>query len=112
MSLEDSIIELVAAVKANTAALKGGSSGAAASKPENKPAAKTGAKKPKHTVEEVCALLQKIKLEHSAAHAKAVINEGGFDKMVEITADSADAMFDLATEKLAELSGEGDEEGI
>lgn len=119
MSLEDAINELVSAVKANTAALKGGSAGGSekASKPENKPAGKaaaSGSKKSKHTVEEVCALLQKIKQEHGASEAKSVINDAGFEKMVEITAADADKVFQLATEKLEELEGgaEGDEDGI
>jgi hypothetical protein len=105
MSLEIAIQDLVAAVKANTAALTGGaaaSTGATETKAtaKTKPAAKAEvAKGPSR--EDLVALLTEVKEKLGAAEAKAIIAKLGAAKMAEIGDDMIGKGFKLATEKLA-----------
>lgn len=98
MSLEEALAKNTAALEANTAALKGA-----------KPAATTGttggaAKGNKHSLEEVTALMTKVKEKFDVETAKGIIKKyGGADKLKDITdLSKLDAVFDAGTKKLAE----------
>lgn len=119
MSLEQALAANTAAIEALTAALQAGGSVPAATTTE-KPASTgkttraaagktTKASKPAHTPEECQAVLIKIKDEHGIEHAKEILAEHGIDKMANIKADQADAVFASAEAKYAELSAGGDE---
>ena len=114
-SIEELITELTAAVKANTAALKGGassgdtkSSTTSTKTTNNKPPATTT--KGKRTVEEASALIQKINDEHGKEEARGVLRACGIGKLAELTTALADKVFKAATEKLAELDSGSDDE--
>ena len=113
MSLEESILKLVAALEANTAAIglapapsagKAATSAAtdkAAASTSSKPA-KPAAYEAKHSHEEMAAALGEVKERFGAPAAKAIISEvGGKAKMAEITDPKAiDAVYDAAKAKL------------
>ena len=105
MSLEQKIEALTAAIEANTAALKAGG-GAAASTSKATATKTTKEEKPKapaHTREEMAALVRKVKAEKGEDAAKGIIKEvGGVEKLADIPDAKIDAVFDAATEKLAE----------
>lgn len=109
MSLEESILKLVAAIEANTAALgvvpAAGKSAAAPA--AEKAASTTKPSKPagytaQHSHEEMAAALGEVKEKFGAPAAKAIIKEtGGKDKMAEITdPKTIDAVYDAAKAKL------------
>jgi hypothetical protein len=111
MSLEESILKLVAALEANTAAIGlvpasgGKTTSAAAPAPADKPKAdkpKAAAYEAKHSHEEMAAALGEVKEKFGAPAAKAIISEvGGKAKMAEITdAKVIDAVYDAAKAKL------------
>lgn len=107
------------ALNANTEALGGAASpAAAAGKPAAKPAAgKTGAakpaagktNKPQHTQDEVTALLNKVKDEHGIEAARELFSDVA-PKMSQIPADKLDEVFGRATEFLANQEAGGGEE--
>ena len=110
MSLEESILKLVAAIEANTAALgvvpAAGKAAAPAASTE-KAASTTKPSKPagytaQHSHEEMAAALGEVKEKFGAPAAKAIIKEtGGKDKMAEITdPKTIDAVYDAAKAKL------------
>ena len=114
MSLEESILKLVAALEANTAAI-GLAPAPSAGKPAATPAAtdkaaastsskpaKPAAYEAKHSHEEMAAALGEVKERFGAPAAKAIISEvGGKAKMAEITDPKAiDAVYDAAKAKL------------
>ena len=107
MSLEESILKLVAAIEANTAALGVVPAPSKAAAPSTEKAA--SASKPakaayeaKHSHEEMAAALGEEKEKFGAPAAKAIIKEtGGKDKMAEITdPKTIDAVYDAAKAKL------------
>lgn len=107
MSLEESILKLVAAIEANTAALGVVPAPSKAAAPSTEKAA--SASKPakaayeaKHSHEEMAAALGEVKEKFGAPAAKAIIKEtGGKDKMAEITdPKTIDAVYDAAKAKL------------
>ena len=121
MSLEESILKLVAALEANTAAIglaPAPSAGKAATPAAtgkaatpaatNKAAASTStpakpaAYEAKHSHEEMAAALGEVKEKFGAPAAKAIISEvGGKAKMAEIVNPKAiDAVYDAAKAKL------------
>ena len=112
MSLEESILKLVAALEANTAAIglaPAPSAGKAATPAATgKPAASTStpakpaAYEAKHSHEEMAAALGEVKEKFGAPAAKAIISEvGGKAKMAEIVNPKAiDAVYDAAKAKL------------
>ena len=113
MSLEESILKLVAAIEANTAALGvvPAPSKAAAAPAGEKAASTTKPSKPagytaQHSHEEMAAALGEVKEKVGAPAAKAIIKGvGGKDKMAEITdPKTIDATYDAAKEKL-EVAG-------
>ena len=109
MSLEESILKLVAALEANTAAIgvvpAAGKAAAPAASTEKAASASKPAKaayEAKHSHEEMAAALGEVKEKFGAPAAKAIIKEtGGKDKMAEITDPKAiDAVYDAAKAKL------------
>lgn len=108
MSLEESILKLVAAIEANTAALGVVPAPGKAAAPSTEKAA--SASKPakaagytaQHSHEEMAAALGEVKEKFGAPAAKAIIKEtGGKDKMAEITdPKTIDAVYDAAKAKL------------
>ena len=113
MSLEESILKLVAALEANTAAIglaPAPSAGKAATPAATDKAAASTSSKPakpaayeaKHSHEEMAAALGEVKERFGAPAAKAIISEvGGKAKMAEITDPKAiDAVYDAAKAKL------------
>lgn len=107
MSLEESILKLVAALEANTAAIGLAATPAATDKPAastSTPAkpAKPAAYEAKHSHEEMAAALGEVKEKFGAPAAKAIISEvGGKAKMAEIVDPKAiDAVYDAAKAKL------------
>jgi hypothetical protein len=122
MSVDAQIAALIAALNANTEALKANASGAAtttaaADKPTGKGKATAETKKadePKITQDQVNAALIKIKDDFGMEHAKTVISEHGkVAKMSEIKPAQFQAVFDAAVAKHAELTAEaaGEEGG-
>lgn len=117
MSIETLITDLIAAINANTAALK---SAPVAEKPAKAAeAAPTPApeekKKPEpnkqRSGEEITAALNELKDKFGAAHAKGVITGLGFTKLAELLQDGTknDAAYDAAKAKFAELTKEAEE---
>ncbi len=107
MSLEESILKLVAAIEANTAALGVVPAPGKAAAPSTEKAASTSkpakaAYEAKHSHEEMAAALGEVKEKFGAPAAKAIIKEtGGKDKMAEITdPKTIDAVYDAAKAKL------------
>ena len=107
MSLEESILKLVAAIEANTAALGVVPAPSKAAAPSTEKAASTSkpakaAYEAKHSHEEMAAALGEVKEKFGAPAAKAIIKEtGGKDKMAEITdPKTIDAVYDAAKAKL------------
>lgn len=82
---------------------KGSSKGAGKSKKED------DAGKPKHTKQEMVALLSELSDKKSKTVAKEIINEvGGVDKMKDIPADKYDAVVEAAE---AALNDSGEDQG-
>lgn len=104
MSLEDRIVALTAAIEANTAAL-GGAKAPAAAAGKTAATKPTKAAAPAHTREELASLFSEFKaVEGGTDAAKAVVSEvGKVSKSKDIPDNLIDAVFDAATEKLAEL---------
>ena len=107
MSLEESILKLVAAIEANTAALGVVPAPSKAAAPSTEKAASTSkpakaAYEAKHSHEEMAAALGEVKEKFGAPAAKAIISEtGGKAKMAEITdPKTIDAVYDAAKAKL------------
>lgn len=109
MSLEESILKLVAALEANTAAIGLTPSGKSATPPAEKATtsasskpAKPAAYEAKHSHEEMAAALGEVKEKFGAPAAKAIIKDvGGKDKMAEITDPKAiDATYEAAKAKM------------
>lgn len=114
MSLEESILKLVAALEANTAAIglapAPAAGKAATPAATNKAAASTSTSTPakpaayeaKHSHEEMAAALGEVKEKFGAPAAKAIISGvGGKAKMAEIVDPKAiDAVYDAAKAKL------------
>ena len=107
MSLEESILKLVAAIEANTAALGVVPAPSKVAAPSTEKAASTSkpakaAYEAKHSHEEMAAALGEVKEKFGAPAAKAIIKEtGGKDKMAEITdPKTIDAVYDAAKAKL------------
>lgn len=113
MSIESALAELTAAVKENTAALKGAkaTTGAASSGSTGKPAAKTASYKAKHTVEEAHALMARVREDHGIPAAKEIVSSLGYSLMKDITKpEDIDKLFDAAEAKLNEEGGGGGQE--
>lgn len=114
-TLEQLITALTAAVEANTAALLGGaapapakSGTAAKSGTTSKPAA---AKGPKHSVDQVHALVTKIGSEFGKDAARKVLKDSaGLARLAEVTDANADKVFAAATAAWEELSAGGDDQ--
>ena len=107
MSLEESILKLVAALEANTAAIGVVPAAGKAAAPSTEKAASTSkpakaAYTAQHSHEEMAAALGEVKEKFGAPAAKAIIKEtGGKDKMAEITdPKTIDAVYDAAKAKL------------
>ena len=116
MSVDAKIDALIAALNANTEALKAAGTGTAATasaeksetKPKGKGAAATKEDAPKITQDQVNAALIKIKDDFGMDEAKKVIKEfGKVDKMAEIKPAQYQAVYDAAVAKHAELSEGG-----
>lgn len=114
MSIDVQIAALIAALNANTEALKaaGGSAPAATTEKATKAKAeKTKDETPKITQEQVNAALIKIKDDFGMPEAKKIITDvGGVEKMAEIKPAEYQAVYDAAVAKHAELSAGGSSE--
>jgi len=121
MSVDAKIDALIAALNANTEALKAAAVAAVSDKTETKTGKgktteKTKDEAPKVTQEQVNAALIKIKDDFGMDEAKKVIKEfGKVDKMAEIKPAQYQAVLDAAVAKHAELSevgsgGSGDDD--
>jgi hypothetical protein len=115
MSFDAKIDALIAAINANTEALKGagGAKSAAAPAPAAKAkteaAAAPAAVKPKHTRAEMQAALNEVKEKFSPADAKGIIKDSGkVDKMSDIPDAAIDAVYDACKAKMGEGEGGGD----
>lgn len=122
MSLEQALAANTEALKAHTVAILG--AGVLASQSDAKTttaakttatkttaAAKTTKAKPVHTVEQAQAALVKIKDEFGLSEAKAILAAHEIDKMANIKAEQADAVFAAAEARYTELSGGEADEG-
>jgi len=125
--IESLIEKLIAALDANTEALKSsaGAVGATSdSKPakqskstaadpvDAKPAKVSKAAKPTKTQAEVNAALIKLKDTFKAEEAKAVISGvGGVERMGEIPESKYDEVYEAAVKRFEELSAAGEEDG-
>jgi hypothetical protein len=115
MNLEQLIAANTAALEANTAALLGGAAAGktAAAKTGSAAGKTTAAKGPKHSVEQVHALVTKIGAEFGKEEARKVLkSSAGLAKLAEVTDANADKVFAAATAAYEELqSGAGETEG-
>lgn len=117
MSIEERIEKLTVAIETLTAALgtavkpAATSSEATQATAEKKSRAPRAPKdeSPKVTVEDACAVLEKIKNEHGISEARAVLNACGLEKMAGVDAKNAEKVLKAAEAKLAELAGAGEE---
>lgn len=103
MSLEDKIAALIAAVEANTAALKGG----AGKSSSTSTASASSGYKPKHDASKMAAALNEVKEKHGIREAKKIVMEvGGAAKMSEITGpETIDMVYEAAKKRLEEEEG-------
>lgn len=119
MSIEQKLDALIAAIEANTAALKGAKGSGSTDNGETekgntgKTTTKTTGKttktayEPRHTKAEAQAAANELKEAKGTAAAKAAIKEVGFDKMGDIEkAEDWDKLYDLCKAAM----GEGGEE--
>lgn len=115
MSIETLLLNLTAALEANTAALGGkaattskasGTTNTGSSKP---PANKPGTAQ-KKSPEVVGTLLNKIKEEFGKEHAVGVLNKGGLAKLSEVNDTNADKIYKLAKAAYDELQAGSTEE--
>lgn len=113
MSIDKQIEGLIAALNANTEALKAaaGAKPAASTEKPAKPAAekpaKAAAAKPTHTQAEMNGALIKLKDDFGMDKAKEVLKAHGYEKMADVKEADFDKVFDAAEAKHIELS-EGD----
>jgi hypothetical protein len=112
MSLEQKIELLIAAVEANTAALKGGSAAPAGKAPAAGKAAAAGKtdKAKAVTVEQAQAAVTKIKNDFSLEEAKKVLTKCKLAKLAEVSDDNADAVYKAALKHHEALTAAGEEE--
>lgn len=108
MSIETLLQNLIDAVNANTAAIKGAPAAAStAPAADNAPAAekqtRSRAKKeeakstgPKHSKAEMQAALNEVREALGTAKAKELIKNAGFDKLADVTEDKFDELYDAA----------------
>lgn len=120
MSIETKIDELIAALNANTAALKGAGTGetkAAAAetkaekttKSKSEKAEKAEKAKSTHTKAEMHAAVNEVKEQFGTKVAKELIASVGFEKLAEVTDDKVDELYLAAKAKLEGGAGESDD---
>lgn len=109
MSIENALQALTVAVEANTAALKGGGTPAAAAgdkatpKPRGKPSVKST-----HSRSELVAVMSELREAQGASVAKALIKEvGGSDKLADVPDANVDALFEAGKKALGNDEDEG-----
>lgn len=120
MSIETKIDELIAALNANTAALKGAGTGetkAAAAetkaekttKSKSEKAEKAEKAKSTHTKAEMHAAVNEVKEQFGTKVAKELIASVGFEKLAEVTDDKVDELYLAAKANLEGGAGESDD---
>lgn len=118
--IEELLTDLIAAVEANTAALKAGGSASApgtttsaaagkAAKTTTTKAKETEPAKPKHSFDDVTSLVLKTRDLHGKDVVVPLLNELGFEKlaMVEGKTDKYDEVYAAFEKKLDELENSG-----
>lgn len=100
------LIANTAALEANTAAVKAGGGASTKTSAKDKPPTKekeAETSKPKHSREDLAAIMGKIKAKKSSEVAKELIADvGGSDKLALVAEDKIDALYAAAEAKLAE----------